>query len=177
MSGVGIALLCEDSQTDSFVRQFLKHRNLRARDIATAPLPSGSQSGEQWVRQRFPKELQAIRRRRGSYLIVVTDADTHSIVKRRQQLDAECKRCNVSPRGNEDPVLIRRFAPEYRDMAGVSRRHRGGRDGALPTLEARAGLRGACEESAQDVSQSTETRRAGSAVSTGGLRGVPHAQT
>ena len=37
VSGVGIALLCEDSQTDAFVRRFLKHRNFRGRDIRTLP--------------------------------------------------------------------------------------------------------------------------------------------
>lgn len=111
MSGVHIVLLCEDSQTDSFVRRFLKHRNLRARDITTAPLPSGTQSGEQWVRQRFPEALQAIRQRRGAYLIVVADADALSTAERRQRLDAECERSKIPPRGNEDPVLVLVLVP------------------------------------------------------------------
>ena len=35
MSGVHLALLCEDSQTDAFVRRFLRRRNFRGRDIMT----------------------------------------------------------------------------------------------------------------------------------------------
>lgn len=106
MSGVRIVLLCEDSQTDSFVRQFLKPRNFRSRDITTIPLPGGSQSGEQWVRHRFPGELQAIRRKRSAYLIVVTDADTRSTAERRRQLDAECERRNIPVRNKRDPALV-----------------------------------------------------------------------
>jgi hypothetical protein len=99
MSGVRIVLLCEDSQTDSFVRRFLKHRNFRARDINTLPIPQGSGSGEQWVRTRYPAELRAIRGRQGAYLIVVTDADVHTTQDRRVQLDEECTQKNVSQIG------------------------------------------------------------------------------
>ena len=106
MSGVGITLLCEDSQTDAFVRRFLKHRNFRGRDIRTLPLPSGRQSGEQWVRERYPTELRAIRRRQGAYLIVVTDADTRSTAVRRAQLDAACDETETPRRDDGDPVLV-----------------------------------------------------------------------
>ena len=56
VTGVNITLLCEDLQTEVFVRRFLKHRNFRSRDIRTLPLPGGRQSGEQWVRERYPTE-------------------------------------------------------------------------------------------------------------------------
>lgn len=106
MSGVSITLLCEDSQTDAFVRRFLKRRNFRGRDIGTLPLPSGSQSGEQWVRERYPHELQAIRQRQGAYLIVVADADKNSTADRRAQLDAACDEKQVPRRDERDPVLV-----------------------------------------------------------------------
>lgn len=106
MSGVRIVLLCEDSQTDSFVRRFLKHRNFRARDIKTLPIPQGGGSGEQWVRTRYPKELRAIRQRQDAYLVVVTDADVHSTQDRRTQLDEECTDKNVAVRTVDDPVIM-----------------------------------------------------------------------
>lgn len=54
MSGVKIVLLCEDQRTNSFVRNFLKHRNFKkGRDITTLVASSGS--GEQWVRKQYPK--------------------------------------------------------------------------------------------------------------------------
>lgn len=106
MSRARITLLCEDSQTDSFVRRFLKRRNFSGRDITTAPLPAGSQSGEQWVRERYPSELRAIRGRQGAYLVVVTDADAGSTDDRRAELDAECERQGVPRRDDDDPVLV-----------------------------------------------------------------------
>jgi len=78
MSGVTIVLLCEDKQTDSFVRRFLKHRNFKYRDIRTVSLSAGSGSGEQRVREQYPRQLKAIRQRKQAYLIVVIDADTHT---------------------------------------------------------------------------------------------------
>ena len=109
MSGVNITLLCEDSQTDAFVRRFLKWRNFRGRDIRTLPLPAGSQSGEQWVREQYPAELRAIRERKGSknaYLIVVIDADRGTTSRRRAQLDAACDERRVPRRKASDPVLM-----------------------------------------------------------------------
>lgn len=106
MSGVRITLLCEDSQTDSFVRRFLRRRNFRGRDVRTLPLPEGRQSGEQWVRERYPAELRTIRGRRGAWLIVVTDADDHSTNDRRGQLDAACQERNVPARTDADPVIL-----------------------------------------------------------------------
>ena len=106
MSGVRIILLCEDSQTDAFVRRFLRRRNFGSRDIHTRPLPSGTQSGEQWVRERYPKELRAIRDKQDAYLIVVTDADTRSTAARRAQLDAACDEKRVPRRDAGDPVLV-----------------------------------------------------------------------
>lgn len=106
LSRVRITLLCEDSQTDAFVRRFLKHRNFSPRDFRTLSLPAGSQSGEQWVRERYPDELRAIRAARGAYLIVVTDADRNSTEARCAQLEAECDRQGIRRRNDADPVLV-----------------------------------------------------------------------
>ncbi|MCE2513479.1 MAG: hypothetical protein J4F37_00430 [Acidobacteria bacterium] len=106
MSGVNITLLCEDSQTDAFVRRFLRRRNFRGRDIRTLPLPAGNQSGEQWVRERYPTELKALRTRQRAYLLVVTDADVLSTETRRAQLEAACDEKQIPPRDDDDPVLV-----------------------------------------------------------------------
>lgn len=106
MSGVNVILLCEDMQTDVFVRRFLKRRNFRGRDVRTLPLPDGSGSGEQWVREQYPRQLRAIRQRQGACLIVVTDADVHSTEFRRAQLDAECDEKGIPRRNEGDRVLV-----------------------------------------------------------------------
>ena len=103
---VRIVLLCEDSQTESFVRRFLSHRNFRNRDILTKPLPHGKQSGEQWVRTQFPKELKAIRTRQQAYLVVVIDADARTTANTLAWLDDECRSQNVTLRSNNDPVVV-----------------------------------------------------------------------
>lgn len=103
---VRIVLLCEDAATDTFVRRFLRRRQFKARDITTLPLPHGSQSGEQWVREKYPSELKAIRSRQDAFLIVVIDADTHTTQARRSQLDNECRTQQVPPRKPADPAII-----------------------------------------------------------------------
>ena len=103
---VRIVLLCEDAATNTFVRRFLRRRQFKARDIRTLPIPHGSQSGEQWVRQKYPSELRAIRSRQNAFLIVVIDADAYTTQVRRSQLDDECRAQKVPVRGPEDPVLV-----------------------------------------------------------------------
>ncbi|MCY4511277.1 MAG: hypothetical protein OXG35_30575 [Acidobacteria bacterium] len=88
------------------MRRFLKRRRFRSRDITTLPLPGGNQSGEQWVRVRYPAELRAIRGRQRSCLIVVTDADAGSTEARRAQLEAECRQQQIPPREDADPVVV-----------------------------------------------------------------------
>lgn len=101
-----IILLCEDKQTDSFVRRFFGHRNFGGHDILTLPLPGGAQSGEQWVRKRYPKALRSIRGRQRVVLLVVIDADANTTQERRTQLDQECRDQKVSPRSSNDPVIV-----------------------------------------------------------------------
>ena len=84
-----IILLCEDADTDRFVRRFLSHRNFNSRDIHTVALSDGRQSGEQWVRTKYPDELKAIRGRQNTFLLAVVDADNQTSEARRSQLDQE----------------------------------------------------------------------------------------
>lgn len=115
MSGVEIVLLCEDQQTNSFVRNFLKHWNVKGRNITTLRLPASRGAGEKWVREQYPKELKAIRairdrrkksrnirNRKNAYLIVVIDADIHTLDYRHQQLKQECEENHILPRNSSD---------------------------------------------------------------------------
>lgn len=101
-----VVLLCEDRQTNSFVRRFLSCRGFSHHDVTTLPFPHGTQSGEQWVRERYPRELRAIRARQKAFLVVVVDADNRSIKDRRSELDRECARQGVPGRTSEDPVIV-----------------------------------------------------------------------
>ena len=101
-----VVLLCEDLQTDVFVRRFLSRRNIKGRDIVTCPLPDGGQSGEQWVRTRFPEELKRIRRRQRALLVVVIDADVGSTGDRHRQLEQQCREAGIRTRTPVDPVVV-----------------------------------------------------------------------
>jgi hypothetical protein len=101
-----IVLLCEDLQTDSFVRRFLGQRNFGYHDIQTLPLPGSRQSGEQSVRERYPRQLKAIRDRQRAVLVVVIDADTNTTAFRRSKLDQECDKEDVPRRGSNDRVIV-----------------------------------------------------------------------
>ncbi len=103
---VSVVLLCEDRQTNSFVRGFLSYRGFHGREIKTIFSPPGRQSGEQWVRTRYPEELKAIRARQQAFLLVIVDADTQSTAARRSQLDQACNQKGVPKRKSEDPVII-----------------------------------------------------------------------
>ena len=101
-----IVLLCEDQCHDTFIRRFLRKRNIKGREIVTAPLPQGEQSGEKWVRSRYPDELKAIRSRAKSFLVVVIDADTHTTHDRRAALRRACEDRDIPPERADEPVAI-----------------------------------------------------------------------
>lgn len=107
MSGVSIVLLCEDKKTETFVRTFLRHRNFKRHDIETLPLPgSDGGAGEQWVREKYPEQLKAIRQQPNAYLIVVIDADDGTIDKRHRDLEEACEAESISPRNNRDKNVL-----------------------------------------------------------------------
>ncbi|WP_419942087.1 hypothetical protein [Candidatus Palauibacter sp.] len=101
-----IVLLCEDRQTDLFVRRFLGHRNFRGRDITTCKLAAGGGFGEHLVRKQFPGQLKAIRGRQEAFLVVVIDADTGTTAARRCQLSEECTKCGIAGPGAVDRVVV-----------------------------------------------------------------------
>ena len=111
-----MVLLCEDLQTDMFLRRFLRRRFGRRfrrrfgrrfrRQIDSVPFAAGSGSGEQRVREQFPDQLELIRGRRGAALIVVIDADTESAEVRRTQLQRQCAVRGIEALRASDPVLV-----------------------------------------------------------------------
>ena len=103
MRRVGIVLLCEDLQHEVFIRRFLKKRRLVVDRVAKCP----GGSAEQFVRERCPLELQALRQRHAStVLIVVIDGDSEGVQRRRDSLAAACRAANVEDRTAADPVVI-----------------------------------------------------------------------
>jgi hypothetical protein len=82
-----VIVLVEDDHQEMLVYRYLKKRGLRTRIESS---PSGKGSAESWVRKSFAKEVSAYRIRQAkasTALIVVIDADTHTVLDRLNQLD------------------------------------------------------------------------------------------
>jgi hypothetical protein len=88
-----ITILAEDKRHQSFVLRYLKSLGCNMRKVRREPLPNGIGAGEQWVRDRYAESVYELRRRSENIaLIVVIDADTHDVSKRRIQLEEELPR-------------------------------------------------------------------------------------
>lgn len=104
---VRVVLLCEDQQLSTFMRRFLKQRGWRPHEIREEIAPPGQGAGEQWVRERYPAELTALRARSGrTALLVGTDADTLSVPERITSLDEECRKQGVAVRSAKEAVVM-----------------------------------------------------------------------
>jgi len=85
---VQLVILCEDRQQEVFARHFLEKRGFTGR-LRTQICPKGSQSGEQYVRTRYPVEVKVYRQNKNRVsigLVVLIDVDTSTIEKRLDQL-------------------------------------------------------------------------------------------
>jgi hypothetical protein len=108
-----VVILCEDKQHAVFARRFLKTMGWR-NPPRIPPFPEGRGSGEQFVREQFPKELAVYRSKRGSVgqaLIVIQDGDDKGVKGRRDALEAACKAAGVSFRKGDEHVAI--FIPTW----------------------------------------------------------------
>jgi len=73
-------VLCEDRAHWHFARAYLDKRGWNTHQLQPKISPSGGGSAEQWVRNKYPQELQAHRAKAGEEvaLIVIVDADMRS---------------------------------------------------------------------------------------------------
>ncbi|VTS08086.1 hypothetical protein [Tuwongella immobilis] len=107
--GVQLVLVCEDSQQEAFVRRFLKLAGWNMRSIRVEKAPPGVGAAEQFVRDRYPIELEAFRANRHRVtrgLIVITDGDRFGRIERKRMLEESCERRGISPRQADEPVVL-----------------------------------------------------------------------
>src|ERR1700691_2439910 len=86
-----VTILAEDRRQQQLIFRYLRRIGL---EIHAMRLPPSAGSGEQWVREQFPKELNEYRSRSAraeTKLIAVTDADTLSVEERLAQLDGRLR--------------------------------------------------------------------------------------
>ena len=109
---VQIVILCEDRQQEVFARHFLKKRGFTGL-FRTKICPPGSQSGEQYVRTEYPKEVKAYRQNRNRVaigLVVLIDADTGTLQDRLNQLASILDEDAQEKRRSQEAIAI--FVPK-----------------------------------------------------------------
>jgi hypothetical protein len=103
---VEVVLLCEDEQSACFGRRFLKEYGYKAWQLREEKPPPGKGSGEQWVREKMPNELRAMRDAQSKALIVMTDADVMGTQQRVETLRRKCLDEGVEWRKADEAVLL-----------------------------------------------------------------------
>jgi hypothetical protein len=109
---VQLVLLCEDRQQEVFARRFLNAIGWETRSMRVEKAPAGRGAGEQFVRERFPRELKAHRSRPVSQaLVVMMDGDAEGPTARLNQLGKACREAGIAERARDEPVAI--FIPTW----------------------------------------------------------------
>ncbi len=105
---VSVVILCEDELHAFFARFFLRCKNWHSKNLRVEKGPSGKGSGEQFVCENLPGELKKLRQfpDEARALIIVTDADNHSVEERTALLKAQCVKQNVEPWNDDEPVFL-----------------------------------------------------------------------
>ena len=109
---VQVVILCEDRQHEAFARRFLARAGKYVRVQRVEVSPKGRGSGEQFVRERFAKELAYYRARKHRVeqaLIVLIDADGRDVAARIEQVESTCVEAGDERRQGNERVAI--FVP------------------------------------------------------------------
>lgn len=97
-----VIVLCEDKAHEMFVTRFLKTGwRVKPRDIRVRSYPSGRGSGKKFVMDTVAQEVEALRRRAAStILLVIQDADEDSVDQAKSKLDARLE----TRRQSDEPI-------------------------------------------------------------------------
>lgn len=109
---VQVVILCEDRQQEVFARYFLEKRGFKG-PMRTKICPPASQSGEQYVRERYPLEVKAYRQNRNRVsicLVVLIDADTNTTKTRYRELSKSLTGLGECDRQQDEAIAI--FIPK-----------------------------------------------------------------
>ena len=104
-----VIVLVEDEYHSMLIRRYLIQFGLKQHAIRVKQSPSGRECAENWVRKEFVNETTEYRRRQAraqSALIVMIDADNHTVHDRWNQLDQALKE-NKTPAVGKTERLAR----------------------------------------------------------------------
>jgi len=104
-------ILAEDAIQQNFVRRYLEECG-HTGPLRLVPLPAKGVggSGEKYVRDQYPHQVQACRsslgRRAAAILIVIIDVDLETTQRRWVQLSDSLKRASMSDRTEVEPIVV-----------------------------------------------------------------------
>ena len=104
-------VLAEDAVQQNLVRRYLE-RCGHTVPFRLVPLPAKGPggSGEKYVREQYPREVQACRsilgRRATALLVVIVDADMETTERRAAQLGDALQATGMRARGNDEPIVV-----------------------------------------------------------------------
>ncbi len=100
-------VLCEDKQTQSFMRSFLKEAGVPKKRIICLPLPRVG-SGKNYVLNSYPRELHLLRRKKFNrrVLVICMDCDVDNVKESVQLLIQSCEKADVKPREDSETVFL-----------------------------------------------------------------------
>ncbi len=103
-----VIVVAEDNRQQMFIYRYLLKTGFSRHAITAKRSPSGLGSAENWVRKQFPREVSSCRNRQTraqSALIVIVDADTHTVRHRITQLDAMLTEARKRAITQDEPIL------------------------------------------------------------------------
>jgi len=102
-----LTLICEDSQQECFARRFLYGMGWSKLQIRIVKSPTGRGSGEQWVREKYAKELANYRKSHVRYaFLAIVDGDTHKVLGRVTQFNHKCLEMGIPVRYDSESAAI-----------------------------------------------------------------------
>lgn len=107
--GVRLILLCEDDEHRRFAHRVFLGLGVRRHELRFFVSPTGRGAADRWVRQRYPEEVRAHRRRASSQsvgLLVVIDADQQTVEHRHRQLSNELTEAHLPVRSSNERIVI-----------------------------------------------------------------------
>jgi len=104
-----MVILCEDSQQYSFIYRLLKSLGFPRQRIRVERAQEGRDAADQFVRTRYPDELEVHRRKSARMnigLVTAIDADKNSVQYRYRQLNEELEAEDLDRRGADEQICI-----------------------------------------------------------------------
>ena len=104
-------ILAEDAVRQNLVRRYLERcGHTPPFRLVALPARGPGGSGEKYVRDQYPQQVQACRsslgRRATALLVVIVDADMENTQRRATQLGSALQAAGMHARGNDEPIVV-----------------------------------------------------------------------